>query len=247
MESQRLEDGFAADPYLELETGYYDRVFQRGRGMQWFWHEARFRRVEEALPPVYESLLDLGCGAGTFLGRVAPSSVRALGLDLAPGQIEYARERFQRPGLEFEVADLRALDARARFDAIVAIEVLEHLPRSGTATFLRRAFEHLEPGGTLVLTTPNYRSLWPVLERLVSWIGPVDYTTQHINPFDPARLEDEIRAVGFEEVEVFTFFVSAPFLATVSTRLADAVLRLEDRWLRRAGAELIARATRPPA
>ncbi|HEV7783771.1 MAG TPA: hypothetical protein VGQ28_00460, partial [Thermoanaerobaculia bacterium] len=54
-------------PYLEhlyhaIEPGYYDRVYRRGRGTQWFWHHHRFRMVEELLPRPRDRILDLGCG-----------------------------------------------------------------------------------------------------------------------------------------------------------------------------------------
>ena len=236
---------FSPESYYRIEPGYYDRVFRRGTGVQWFWHHARFRRVAEALPERVRSVLDLGCGPGTFLGSSGRRFESALGLDLAPGQIAYAREHYRREGLEFRAEDVTKLDETERFDAVVSIEVIEHLSASETSSFLRRIFGVLEPGGWVVLTTPNYRSLWPLLERVVSRLGPVDYRAQHINRFTLDRLERELALAGFEEIESGTFFVLAPFLAGLSTGLAEAVLKLEARLAPRLGAEIIARARRP--
>lgn len=236
---------FCAELYDAIEAGYYDRVFRRGRGVQWFWHDGRFKEVERRLPPAVGSLLDLGCGPGTFLGRLAGPPERALGIDLSEAQVAYAREHYARDGLTFLRADVRDLPVSERFDAVVSIEVLEHLPIADTRPFLDSIFQRLKPRGVAILTTPNYRSHWLILERLLSRLGPVDYRAQHINRFDARRLELELRAVGFEEVEVDSFFVFAPWLAPISERLAQRMASVERRWFQRWGAELIARAVRP--
>ncbi len=242
----------AVKPYLEnlyqeIAPGYYDRVYRHGRGTQWYWHDRRFQAVEDWLPRPCGRILDLGCGPGTFLGRLRQSFHSGVGLDLAVPQIEYAQRLYGRDGLRFEAVDLRRYAGRERFDAAVSIEVIEHLPEEETHPFLRAVYDVLEPGAPLILTTPNYRSLWPLVERLVSWVGPVDYTRQHINPFTAGRLGAELARAGFQQIEVRTFFIAAPFAASLSARLADGLLRAERALLPHLGCELAARAVRPAA
>ena len=237
----------ATDPHLGIPPGYYDRVFRRGRGVQWFWHRERFRKVEQAIPREATKVLDLGCGPGTFLGQTERRFAAALGVDLAPSQIEYARRHYDRQGLEFQVGDVGHFESTQRFDAVVSIEVIEHLPPADTGRFLGNILQLLRPGGWAVLTTPNYRSLWPLLEQAVSRLGPVDYRAQHINRFTEQRLQEELASAGFRDVGCETFFVVAPFLAAVSTGLAGSMLGIEARLLPRLGSEILACARRPPA
>lgn len=236
---------FHPEQYLGIPPGYYDQVFRRGRGIQWFWHRHRFRQVESHLPADCRRLLDLGCGPGTFLGNLERPVERALGVDLAEPQIDYARRHYSRPGLEFRVADLRVAEIEGPFDAAVSIEVIEHLPPEEVAPFLRAVHGLLRPGGTLILSTPNVRSLWPLLEWTVSRIGPVDYSAQHLDLFDRRRLAATAREAGFEPLATKTFFVLAPFLALLSTRLAEGLLAAEARLLPALGAELLLVARRP--
>lgn len=236
---------FKPELYDEIAPGYYDRVYQRGRGTQWFWHHHRFGVVTAGLPPSPRRVIDLGCGPGTFLGNLQRPFERALGIDLAAPQIAYAQSRYRRPGLEFRAGDVTQLDPAERFDVAVSIEVVEHLRPEDTRRFLAAIHDLLAPGGTLILTTPNYRSLWPLLEWMVSRIGPVDYLEQHINRFDARRLRREVEAAGFVDVRVQTFFVIAPFLAAISTRLAERVLGWERRLLPAGGAELALVARKP--
>jgi 2-polyprenyl-3-methyl-5-hydroxy-6-metoxy-1,4-benzoquinol methylase len=241
----RRGEDFRPELYDEISPGYYDLVYQRGRGTQWFWHHHRFGVVTEGLPESPRHIIDLGCGPGTFLGNLQKPFEHALGIDLAASQIAYAQSRYRRPGLEFRAGDVTLLDRAERFDAAVSIEVVEHLRPEDTRRFLSAIYDLLEPGGALVLTTPSYRSLWPLLEWLVSRIGPVDYLEQHINRFDAERLRQEVEAAGFVDVRCQTFFVIAPFLAAVSGALADRVLRWERRLLPTLGAELALFARRP--
>jgi 2-polyprenyl-3-methyl-5-hydroxy-6-metoxy-1,4-benzoquinol methylase len=236
---------FDPGQYDAISPGYYDLVYQRGQGVQWFWHHHRFGVVAAGLPAEARSVVDLGCGPGTFLGNLKRPFERALGIDIAAPQIAYGQKRYRRPGLEFRVGDVTGLGQGERFDAAVSIEVVEHLRPEDARPFLTAIHGLLEPGGTLVLTTPNYRSFWPLLEWLVSRIGPVDYLEQHINRFDRGRLRREVEAAGFVDVRCSTFFVVAPFVAALSTRLAELVLRWERRLLPWLGAELALVARKP--
>jgi len=182
---QRGRD-FHPEQYDAISPGYYDLVYQRGRGVQWFWHHHRFGMVEEGLPDRAERIIDLGCGPGTFLGAALQKPFgRALGIDIAAPQIAYAQAHNQRPGVEFRVGDVTGLDRAERFQAAVSIEVIEHLRPEDARGFLAALHDLLEPGDTLVLTTPNYRSFWPLIEWLVSRIGPVDYLEQPEGPYEP--------------------------------------------------------------
>jgi 2-polyprenyl-3-methyl-5-hydroxy-6-metoxy-1,4-benzoquinol methylase len=230
--------------YHEIEAGYYDRVYRRGRGTQWFWHEHRFRTVAALLPQPCHRILDLGCGPGTFLGNLGSAFRYGLGIDLATTQIEYAQRTYSRPNLEFRAADVRDFVGGEPFDAVVSIEVIEHLPPAETQPFLRTLHYLLKPGGTVILTTPNYRSLWPMIERLVSRIGPVDYTRQHINPFTVARLEEEVAKAGFRNIQSETFFILAPFMAALSGSIARAALQGERALFPGLGSEIALRAQR---
>jgi 2-polyprenyl-3-methyl-5-hydroxy-6-metoxy-1,4-benzoquinol methylase len=236
---------FRPELYDAIAPGYYDEVYRRGRGVQWFWHHHRFAAVARCLPPRIRRLVDLGCGPGTFLGNLEQPYEEALGIDIAAPQIHYAISRYARPGLEFRVADVTSLAAAEPFDAAVSIEVIEHLRPEDTSAFFAAIYGLLKPGGRLVLTTPNYRSFWPLLERLVSWISPVDYREQHINPFDARRLVAAAEAAGFVAARAQTFFVVAPFVAALSTRAAATTLRWERQLLRSLGAELVLVADKP--
>ena len=94
--------------------------------------------------------LEIGCGTGAFSRLLAARSERVLALDLSPEMIRLARERsVEFPNIEFMVEDalLCELPAR-RFDCIVTIATLHHLPMTEMLLKMRDA---LKVGGHLLI------------------------------------------------------------------------------------------------
>ena len=99
-----------------------------------------YRRVEreaEAFAP--QSVLDAGCGEGHAL-RYLRLPEQYLGIDGNPECVAICRERF--PSRHFEVGSIYDVAPEpARFDVVLALEVLEHLddPRAAVAALTRAA------------------------------------------------------------------------------------------------------------
>ncbi|QIM20987.1 class I SAM-dependent methyltransferase [Phycicoccus sp. HDW14] len=94
--------------------------------------------------------LDLGCGQGVLLGALAsrlPEGSHLVGMDVVPPP----------PGVRWRgvTADItgRLPFADDAFDVVVAGEVLEHVPHPDL--LLAEIRRILQPGGRLVLSTPN--------------------------------------------------------------------------------------------
>jgi SAM-dependent methyltransferase len=78
----------------------------------------------------YESVLELGCGAGLFTAQLAEISDRVVALDVAPSAIDQARARGLDPEtVDFRVANIMDFDYRAEepWDLIVMSETIYYL------------------------------------------------------------------------------------------------------------------------
>lgn len=101
----------------------------------------------------FESVLDLGTGAGRMLEVLAPRAQRAVGLDVSPAMLNVARVALDAAGLR-GVA-LRQGDAYAippdlsGFDLVVLHQVLHYLDDPARA--IREAARVLNPGGRLLV------------------------------------------------------------------------------------------------
>jgi 2-polyprenyl-6-hydroxyphenyl methylase/3-demethylubiquinone-9 3-methyltransferase len=131
----------------------------------------RLRAVVQALPRLDGlRVLDLGCGAGRFGQRLGELGSSVIGIDPSVGMLGRASAGFSRV-----LGSARRLPfADGSFDAVVAIEVIEHIPREGLGATLAEVLRVLRVGGTLVVIDKNAGSLDPVRPYLpgmaVKWI-----------------------------------------------------------------------------
>jgi len=228
---RRAGGGGPGFDYDRLPPGYYDHVYHAGTGVQSKWHHMKFQRFAAALQGFHRHL-DIGCGPGTFIGSLAAGAQESLGIDIAAPQIAYAEAHYGGPGRSFKTIPAGALPfAPASFDAVTLIELIEHLPRPTNRELLREALRMLKPGGKVFVSTPNYRSAWPLVERLVSRAGGVDYGVQHITRYHRASLRRLLEDAGATAVTVEGYMLAAPFAAGLSWRFADSLARLEPKIL----------------
>ena len=239
--------------YSEIPAGYYDRVMRDGPAIQRAWHRQKFARVLEALElPPGGRVLDVGCGPGSFLGSFdldAPGAPAELvGIDIAADQIAYANETYGTPTRRFLA--IGADDAwpfpEAHFDAVTIIEVIEHLDAAQIRSILDRCARVLKPGGSVVVTTPNYASHWPLLEWLIARASAVSYHEQHITHFNRFTVRNRLTKIAGDRFRwdgATTMHFIAPFLAPLSRRFSDGVAsRVTPRhWTWPFGALIIAR------
>jgi 2-polyprenyl-3-methyl-5-hydroxy-6-metoxy-1,4-benzoquinol methylase len=103
-----------------------------------------------------KTVFDLGCGNGSVAKHLS-KSFNVVGVDYSISGIAQAQAAF--PGLRLEhrsaYEDLAA--EFGQFDAVVSLEVVEHLfdPR----TFTRRVFDLVRPGGGIIISTP-FHGYW---------------------------------------------------------------------------------------
>lgn len=141
-------------------------------------------------------VLEFGAGSGAMSLRLSD-----LGFDITASDL--FAESFKPAHVPFVVADLNSAFAAQwplGFDAVMALEIIEHLenPRQ----VLRQIRALLPVGGQLVLSTPNIAN--PVSQALFlrsgqfQWFRDVDYREQgHITPLSPWVLEQALREAGF--------------------------------------------------
>ena len=227
MQGPDIQPKFAYD---SIEWGYYDKVFRRCAGVQSKWHHLKFARIRSEMPH-YDSHLDIGCGPGTFIGTLE-SAALSMGVDISADQIAYAQKRYGSPNHQFKRIDPGPLPFEAgSFQVVTIIELIEHLSMKDNLALRREAFRVLQPDGLLLISTPNYASLWPLVERLVNRFGEISYAHQHISRFNRSRLDALVQQAGFSQTRVDAYQFVSPFLACLNWRLADVVYRLEPKHL----------------
>lgn len=246
--------------YDGIPKGYYDSVLRNGNPIRRLWHMSKFDRVLDYLPErPNQSILDIGCFAGTFLSLVPEHRFsRQLGVDILPEQIGYANATYGTKFREFRhlerISELSSLDEK--FDCITLIEVIEHLRPDEIRALFDGIASRLKPGGKLVLTTPNYASAWPAIELVLNKVSEVSYEEQHITRFTYFNFERKLAELypdfhlyfNTVDFKTTTHFVT-PFLAGLSFDVARGLSRVvpHQKWRHPFGNLILMVVTRGPA
>ena len=188
----------------ESEGGEAGRELARAwTEMEYLGLEARFRgtseeiadRVESYLPYLKDGgpVMDLGCGRGETLEVLGEHGIAASGVDSSAEMIRQCRDK----GLDAETKDLFAALEEAdesSLAGIISLHVIEHLEGAALDRLIRLAWPALEPGGVLILETPNPLSLLVAARNF--WRDPT-----HVRPVHPETLALMYEQAGFDPVE----------------------------------------------
>jgi dolichol-phosphate mannosyltransferase len=172
---------------------YDHRAFDSWIPLQRYWQRARFRVIRGMVDGA-NRILDIGCGSS----RIVQSLPQAVGLDMQIRKLRWLRA----PGRQLVQASMNDLPfPDATFDCVICSEVIEHIPRQEID--LTEMVRVLEPGGILVLGTPDYsRWVWRALEGAYKKVFPQGYATEHINRYTRRTLRQEIERMGLTVLDV---------------------------------------------
>ncbi|MCE5277342.1 MAG: methyltransferase domain-containing protein [Planctomycetaceae bacterium] len=223
---------------------YQHRALTQGPAVQRFWHYSKQLAVARLLPPAAgEFALDVGCGSGVISHYLAGRGASVLGIDANEAAIDFARSQGPGDGARFQcglVDEAFALERPA--DKIYCLEVIEHLYADQGRRMLDVFAGLLARGGRVMLTTPNYASAWPLIERTMDLLhlAPPLREHQHVTHYTPRRLRRLCTDAGFTVERLMTQCFIAPWAAALSWRLAERLAAAEFRCDLRLGSILVA-------
>jgi SAM-dependent methyltransferase len=219
--AQRPGEQNAADPTLNLSgwnSSYTGKPIRQDEMKDWV-----ERTVERILARGPRRVLEIGCGMGLLLFRIAPRVEAYWGVDFSPEALAYVREHAARRGLanvELLQQPADAFDSlreAGSFDTVVLNSVVQYFP--GPDYLLRvldGALSVLAPGGRLFLG--DLRSL-PLLEAFHASVQML----QAEGGTPVAELREQVNRLVREEREL----VLDPAFFTALRRRLPRITRVE--------------------
>lgn len=139
-------------------------------------------------------IVDLGCGRGEWLRLLRDEGYNTLGIDLSPINTAMCQEA----SLEVITGDAinwLSQQPDASISCITGFHIIEHLEFSLLRTLFEQSMRVLQPGGILILETPNP-------ENLVTGITHFHTDPTHLNPLPPALIEFMADYYGYADIEI---------------------------------------------
>ena len=150
------------------------------------------------------SVLELGCGTGIFLEKIAASGARITGIDLSADLLAKCAARMR------GASNVRLIRGNAEqmpfaegtFDAVYGSSILHHLGLEAALAEVRRV---LRPGGRMAFAEPN------ILNPQVAVMFHLGMTKEYfgVSPdemaFSRFRASSALRAAGFTQISVTPF------------------------------------------
>lgn len=199
----------------------------------------RFRRFEQGLEVVEREvgvgrLLDVGCGAGTFMAIAAARGWDVYGVEMNDALVAEAEKAVGEGRVV--CGAFEALDPEdAKYDVITLWDVIEHV--LDPVSFIERAQRMLRPGGVIVICTPDEESVLANTGKTILNVsgGRWNYPALALHPryhtffFSGTSLENLFKARDMNVVESYS---QAAFAAhsELASRAQKIVIGMIERF-----------------
>lgn len=188
----------------QVVNSYHDWLTRTYSNIRFHIIPLRFLEEISQYIPERGNVLDLGCGFGLFSLFLALShpGVQVTGVDISENRINMARRSAQELGVknvQFHAQDIRGFDVSAKYDLVITLDLLHHIPYTDGNLLLEKISQWLAPEGIFLMkditTRPRGMLYFTFLLDLL------------MNPKDAFYYRDmdtwvgEATKVGFQRVE----------------------------------------------
>jgi SAM-dependent methyltransferase len=192
----------------EIQHGRF--LAEHGAGEIWNWETSagrirwarRVKMLSSHLKPGM-TVLELGCGTGSFTRELARSGADVVAIDVSPELLEMAKANCSAPNVQYQIQNAYALTySEGTFDSVVGSSVLHHLEIEAA---LRKIYRVLKPRGTILLTEPNMLNPQIAIQKNVLWIKRKLGDSPDETAFFRWPLRRLLEQIGYRDVRIDPF------------------------------------------
>ncbi|HXF86533.1 MAG TPA: class I SAM-dependent methyltransferase [Anaerolineales bacterium] len=180
---------------------------------QYWWSNRFYAMLARRYGKRGARLLEVGSGMGHLVGQLE-DAFETYGIDINHWAVKKSKEVVNTSRLHTASAQELPFTNHS-FNVVIIKHIVEHLPDPQKA--IQEIARVTEPGGTLILATPNLDSLLKPLKG-DQWIGYQDPT--HISLKRPAEWLEIIRRAGFNPLKIFSDgFWDVPYIPLIPKQI----------------------------
>lgn len=212
-----IKDDALHNHYNSIDGDIDERAYNSDLCTQRYFQRRRTDTIKKVLGAQNSDvILDIGCGSGVqirALGLEMPNLI--IGMDVNRNALLYAKKK-EISHSDFLIADAQQLPFKEQtIDKIICAEIIEHLTNPGQ--LIAETQRVLRWDGSIVISTPNEKSVWGVYEFLWDTFGRGrNYGETHLRFFSIRDLETYFKS--FKTRTAVTLFFVSPFIALSNSR-----------------------------
>lgn len=159
--------------------------------------------------------VDLGCGRGEWLELVASSGFTVQGVDLDSGMVDLCQS-LGLPAVQADALEYLKSQADGTKSVISAFHVVEHLSFEHMMELVQQALRVLQPGGLLILETPNPENISVATNSFY-------FDPTHVKPIPPPLLAFVAEFASFSRVKVMRLQESEELAASEQVGITEVI------------------------
>ncbi|MBU6297526.1 MAG: class I SAM-dependent methyltransferase [Alphaproteobacteria bacterium] len=156
-----------------------------------------------------DRILEIGPGWGAWFEYASARGVKCTGISISKVSIDYLRKRAKELGRDWELieSDLLEYKTDRKYDAVVIMGVIEHLP--DYLRVLRKFMSLLKPGGRIFLDGSACTRKFELSSYMVKYIYPGNHSFLVLHDFldKLARTPLQVEEIFNDRVSYFRTFV----------------------------------------
>lgn len=233
---------------LKIPPDYQYAALHHGNIFQQQWHRNRLNLIENIhFLSSSDNVADVGCGSGNVVLHFASSVASMVGFDYNKEGIDFLEDKIKKRNIvnasvfQWNILNDPPREFYGFFDKIILNEVIEHFDYGEIEKIMSNLKKLLKREGDMLITTPNYQaSMWPVMEYVVDKfkIFPTLWGEQHKIKFSKNLLRKICKKEKLTEVSIGSFGHISPFMIVFGRKIADAVAKVEMKYITCCGPQL---------
>jgi cyclopropane-fatty-acyl-phospholipid synthase len=130
-----------------------------------------------------DRILEIGPGWGAWFEYASARGIKCTGISISQASLDYLKHKSDTGGHDWKLAysDLLAYESNEKFDAVVIMGVIEHLPQYDQV--LSRFLRMLKPGGNIFLDGSAFHRKYELCSFMVKHVYPGNHSFLVLHEF----------------------------------------------------------------
>ncbi|TSC88378.1 MAG: type 12 methyltransferase [Microgenomates group bacterium Gr01-1014_16] len=144
-------------------------------------------------PWISGKVAEAGVGTGNFLNFFKRDNISITAIDINPSYLhQIARTHPKEDIFQFDLqSSILPARLRSKFDTVVTLNVLEHVPKISQA--IKNIYAMLKPGGKAIILVPAFNFAYSSLDKNLG----------HVKRYSIGQINGLTRREGFQEIKSF--------------------------------------------